>query len=292
MPGAFFGVMPLPVRQRKARRRWPAPRGEHAGIDVRGVIWAFAAIGLVPASISLAPEAWAAEAGIPDRYHGVWEPVSPGQAPTCAANNADIRIGIGSERIELHEGLCVLQGIVPGSGDPLQLQIYCQQEDFEWVGVEQWSLGQSGGREQLTVTSLDPGNSYETVFGRCSGEAAGGQAGSAGDGGQTRSYCYREDMSELRLTTFGDRTAAFEIESAQGGAHMCGLSGTATSLDNGYRYIEDIDGLGRCELSILFDDNGAVGFEDPDWICKQHYCGARAAFEHIRFGDNARVDCG
>lgn len=131
---------------------------------MRGVISVFVAIGLMPASLS-----WAAGSGIPDRYHGVWEPAAMGEAPTCAANNADIRIAIGAERIELHEGLCVLQGIVPGSVDPLQLQTYCQQEDSEWVGVEQWSLGQSDGRDYLTLTSLDPGNSYEIVYGRCSG---------------------------------------------------------------------------------------------------------------------------
>lgn len=108
---------------------------------------------------------------------------------------------------------------------------------------------------------------------------------------EARTYCYREDMSELKITTFGDATAEFEVESAQGGAHICGLAGKATSLVNGYRYVEEIEGVGRCELSILFADDDSVSFTDPDWICKQYYCGARAAFEHIQFGNNARVTC-
>lgn len=135
---------------------------------MRGVVSALVAIGLTPMSA-----AWAAGSVIPAPYHGVWEPVATGQAPTCAANNADIRIEIGAERIELHEGRCVLQGIVPGSDDPLQLQTYCQQEDSEWVDSEQWSLGQSGG-DTLTITSLNPGNPYEAVYGRCAGVRAGG----------------------------------------------------------------------------------------------------------------------
>ena len=231
--------------------------------------------------------AQASEATIPDIYHGAWEGTTLGKAPGCAADS-DTRIEIGSRRIDFHESVCTLQGVVPGGDDPVQLQTYCEGEGFEWVNVEEWSLRQSGGRNHLVVRSLNPGNEYEFVYGACAGQAADADAGET-EPAQT--YCYREDMSELKLTTLGGGRAMFEIESAQGGAHICGLAGEAQSSGKGYLYTEQIEGVGLCRLSIAFGDDDSVSFTDPDWTCKQYYCGARAAFEHIAFGPNARVAC-
>ena len=60
---------------------------------------------------------------------------------------------------------------------------------------------------------------------------------------------------------------------------------------NGYRYTERLESGAQCQLSMVFDDQGGISFEDPDWACKQYYCGMRAAFEHMEFGPGSRVDC-
>lgn len=234
--------------------------------------------------------AQASDATIPDVFHGVWEGTTLGKAPGCAADS-DTRIEIGSRRIDYHESVCTVQGVVPGTGNPLQLQTYCEGEGFEWVNVEEWSLQQSGGQSHLVVRSLDPGNAYEAVYGACAGQVVDEAGADMEEAEPARTYCYREDMSELKVTTLGGGRAVFEVESAQGGAHICGLAGEAESSGNGYLYTEQIEGVGLCRLSIVFGDDDSVSFRDPDWTCKQYYCGARAAFEHIEFGPSARVAC-
>ncbi len=235
----------------------------------------------------------AGDASIPDSFHGIWEPAEAGQTPGCAANNGDIRIKVGSRRIDLHEGICEVQAVAPRSGDALQIRTYCEQEDSDWAASEEWALQQSGGQQYLVVTSLDPDNEYSHVYGSCTGRIADASAGdeNVGAGETPRSYCYREGMSELKLTTIGDGMAEFEVMSAQGNAHICALSGQAVSAGNGYRYTEQIDGGGLCDLSIIFGNDDSVRLTDADWNCKQFYCGQRASFEHIEFGPNARVRC-
>ena len=50
---------------------------------------------------------------------------------------------------------------------------------------------------------------------------------------------------------------------------MCSLSGRANSLMNGYRYSERLESAPQCQLLMVFEDQGGMSFEDPDWACKQ-----------------------
>lgn len=108
---------------------------------------------------------------------------------------------------------------------------------------------------------------------------------------QSGSACYREGMSELEILPNADGTFEIGIESAQGNAHICSMSGRATKTADGYLYSERLENGSQCELSIILGSSGNVTFKDPDWTCKEYYCGARAAFEHIEFSPGARIQC-
>lgn len=105
------------------------------------------------------------------------------------------------------------------------------------------------------------------------------------------SLCYREGMTEMEVLAVGDGGFEIGIESVQGGDHFCTLAGTAERTAEGYSYSARLDDGTQCQLSIVIGDSGDVAFRDPDWICKQAYCGARAAFEHIRLSGLSRVPC-
>lgn len=105
------------------------------------------------------------------------------------------------------------------------------------------------------------------------------------------STCYRAGGSELKIRPNADGSVHIDIESVQGNAHICSLRGTASRTNVGYEYSARLDDGRQCRLAILLDGKGGVAFKDPDWTCKQYHCGARAAFEHIEFGPEARLPC-
>lgn len=238
---------------------------------------------------AFASPAAASGVAIPAEFHGLWEATQYGVPPACRESLNDGLLRVTPDRMDFHESICVPQGIIPSDDGIFRMQVYCEGEGTEWVKSEALRTQEHAGHRYMAIDGIIPGSHYQYIYGLC--PAGAGIATDVQPQEPSRSYCYRQDMSEFSLTIHGDATADFEIQSAQGGAHICSLSGRATSLMNGYRYSERLESGAQCQLSMVFDDQGGISFEDPDWACKQHYCGARAAFEHIEFGPNSRVDC-
>jgi len=225
---------------------------------------------------------------MPERFLGLWQPTTGGAAPSCAPNDFDIRIDVLPDRMNLHEGGCSYSGITllaPGSDDgPVEVGLSCAQEDSEWTDTQRWRIADSGGNAILAVEGRTPGREFQAEYGLC--RAAGDTAAAPRE-----PQCYEQGFSTLTITPSPDGSAEIGIESVQGGAHMCSLSGTAVATETGLLYTETIDGVGECRLSVVIDRDGNVRIEDPDWTCKNYYCGMRAAFEHIEFSGTDRRPC-
>lgn len=221
---------------------------------------------------------------MPERFLGLWQPSVDGAAPSCAPNDADIRIEVLPDRMEIHEGRCEYTGIAPGDDGAVEVGLSCGQEDEEWTDTQRWRIADSGSSPILAIEGRTPGREFEAGYGLC--RAAGDTATAPRE-----AQCYDQGLTTLTITPLPDGRAEIDIESAQGGAHMCGLSGTATATGTGLLYSETIDGVGQCELSIIIDRHGNVRIEDRDWNCKRYYCGMRAAFEHIMLSGTDRRPC-
>jgi len=231
-----------------------------------------------------------AETQIPDDYHGVWQPTTEGQPPTCVKRDSDIRQTVRARRIDFHEGICTVQSMAKGE-NALQLRAHCEQEDSKWVAHQEWKIKDVDGLRYLTIRSLDPSNPYEALYGLCPSLAAEDISANAGNPGPGQAVCYRDGMSELEIRPNADGTANIDIESVQGNAHICSLMGTARRTNAGYQYSASLDDGRQCELTIVLDATGGVTFKDPDWKCKQYHCGARASFERIAFQPSERIPC-
>jgi len=189
---------------------------------------------------------------------------------------------VSSHRIDHHEGGCDIVSIESGETDgAVALNFLCWAEGEEWEDRQVWTVEQDAGRTLLS-RKLRNGE-FETDHKQCSTPAV--SASSA------RSYCYDDGQSQMKITVLDASRVWFGIDSVQGNAHMCGLEGVASVIPGGLRYSESIAGIGECRLDILFFENRSVRFEDSDWICKQQYCGARAAFEHIKISGIHGKDC-
>jgi hypothetical protein len=180
-----------------------------------------------------------------------------------------VRIIDGPRLTNAYEMSCTVSG-VRSDGDSIHFRAECGREG---------EAGTVAGRYvRVSDTSFRLG---QETFSLCGAKAPV----------QSGSLCYRDGMSELEILPNADGTFEIGIESVQGNAHICWMSGRATKTADGYFYSERLESGGQCELSILLDSSGNVTFKDPDWTCKQYYCGARAAFEHIEFGPGARIQC-
>ncbi|GAA4170889.1 hypothetical protein [Shinella granuli] len=105
---------------------------------------------------------------IPVAYHGKWQVVAKiGDAPTCSAADADIRMTVNAREISLPDGYCMLHGILPGDESTLQFEGYCAQEDAENIIQQEWRVTKIGQRQYLTVKSLTPGEAYEYYYVDC-----------------------------------------------------------------------------------------------------------------------------
>lgn len=180
-----------------------------------------------------------------------------------------VRIIDGTRLTNAYEMSCTV-GNVRIEGNDVRFEAQCGREG---------QISTVNGRYvRISSTSFQLG---KQTFSLCTGEAPV----------QSGSLCYRGDMSELEILPNADGTFQVDIESVQGNAHVCSISGRATKAADGYLYSERLEDGSQCELSIIIDSNGNVAFKDPDWTCKQYYCGARAAFEHIEFGSGTRIQC-
>lgn len=223
------------------------------------------------------------DGAMPERFLGLWQPSVGGAAPSCAPNDADIRIEVLPDRMEIHEGGCEYSSIVTGEDGSVEVALSCGQEDEEWEDSQLWRIADSGSGPLLTIEGRTPGREFEAGYGLC--RTAGDTATAPRE-----AQCYESASSTMKIVP-SSTTAQIEIDSVQGGAHMCFLSGTATKSETGLSYTETIDGIGECALSIMIDRHGNVRLEDRDWNCKRFYCGARAAFEHIMFSGTDRQPC-
>lgn len=180
-----------------------------------------------------------------------------------------VRIIDGTRLTNAYEMSCTVDN-VRVAGNDVRFDAQCGREGQTSVV--------NGRYVRISPTSFRLG---QETFSLCGGEAPV----------QSGSTCYQEGMSELEIQPNADGTFEIGIESAQGNAHICSLAGRATKVTSGYLYTERLENGSQCELSIVLDSSGNVTFKDTDWTCKQYYCGARAAFEHIEFGPGARVQC-
>lgn len=180
-----------------------------------------------------------------------------------------VRIIDGTRLTNAYEMSCTV-GNVRIEGDDVRFDVQC--------GREGQATTVNGRYVRISSTSFRLG---KETFSLCAAEAPV-QSGSA---------CYRDGMSELEILPNADGTFEIGIESVQGNAHICSMTGRATKAADGYRYNERLENGSQCELSIILGSSGNVTFKDTDWTCKQHYCGARAAFEHIEFSPGARIQC-
>lgn len=116
------------------------------------------------------PAAGAAEVTIPERYHGSWQPTEMGKPAGCAANDADIRIRINTNTVDLHEGQCIVREAVPQDDGSVQVRSDCGQEDSAWAADEQWSLAPDGSESYLVIAGRSAATGdYRYVYGRCAG---------------------------------------------------------------------------------------------------------------------------
>ncbi|MDH4981782.1 hypothetical protein [Hyphomicrobium sp. D-2] len=112
----------------------------------------------------------AAEVAIPERYHGSWQPTEMGTPPGCAANDADIRIRINTNTVDLHEGQCTVREAATQDDNSVQVRSDCGQEDSAWAADEQWSLAPDadGSESYLVIAGRSAATGdYRYVYGRC-----------------------------------------------------------------------------------------------------------------------------
>ena len=102
--------------------------------------------------------------------------------------------------------------------------------------------------------------------------------------------CFKTDGDNLKLQPGASGVARFGRSSWQGNGHSCGVSGTASPVDGGWMFERNIDGQ-LCRLQFLRTPEGGIQLSDPEWACKAHYCGARAALDGMRFAPANRADC-
>lgn len=240
------------------------------------------------ASISSVP---ASEIRIPEAFHGVWQPTIEGRAPTCSEIDSDTRQTVSADRIDFHEGICAVQTKKAVGKNGIALQLNCEQEDNGWQSRQEWTRRDTGGLRYLNIRSLDAANPYEALYGLCPTLATESVPENSGNSDHNQALCYRDEASSLEIRPRGDGTASIEIDSVQGNAHICSLAGTASRTSDGYQYRARLENGEQCELTVTLDSKGGASLSDKDWTCKQHHCGARAAFEHIEFQSAARIAC-
>ncbi|MFV0512728.1 MAG: hypothetical protein ACK5MY_03685 [Jhaorihella sp.] len=103
-------------------------------------------------------------------------------------------------------------------------------------------------------------------------------------------FCYDTGNSELRLRPAPDGSAAFTLESWQGGGHSCGAEGRARSIAGGWLWEESRYGR-PCRLQIALTPDRGIRLGDPGHDCKMMFCGQRAVLDGLAFPPASQVDC-
>lgn len=103
-------------------------------------------------------------------------------------------------------------------------------------------------------------------------------------------FCYDTGNSELRLRPAADGSAAFALESVQGGGHSCSAQGRARSVAGGWLWEQTLYGR-PCRLEITVTADQAIRFGDPGHGCKMTLCGQRAVLAGLTFPAASLVDC-
>ena len=224
---------------------------------------------------------------VPEQFHGMWQSVAEGDAPSCKTNDADAMITVKPDRVDFHEGGCDILGIdVTSSGaGTLSLDLMCGGEGEIWPSRQVWKSTTNAGAPALEVTDHRGDGDYTYLYAQCPVLSPSVQADS-------RSYCYSDgEFSTLKITSLSEDKLEFSVESAQSNAHICGLEGVADVIDGGARYTERLDDGSQCTLDILFSPDMSVRFEDKDEICKRNFCGMRAYFDRIEFSGTSGHPC-
>ena len=190
-----------------------------------------------------------------------------------------VRVIDGENLSDAYEMKCTVRD-VRIEGDDIHFRAGCNREG-EIATV-------NGRYARLSPTSFRLGR---RTFSLCEAGAPAARQSTVASAATRSSICYRDGMSELKIRPNADGTAHIDIESVQGNAHICSLVGTASRTNVGYEYRSRLDDGRQCLLAIMIDGKGSIAFKDPDWVCKQYHCGARAAFEHIQFGPKTRSPC-
>lgn len=227
---------------------------------------------------------FAAEALIPEQFHGMWQSVAEGAAPSCKANDADTMLNVKPDRIDFHEGGCDIVVVEVTSGS-LKLDLMCRGEGEIWPSKQIWAITSNAGQPAISVNDRRDDGEFTYLYAQCPSSHPAVQAGS-------RSYCYSDgEFSLLKITSLSEDKLRFSVESAQSNAHICGLEGVADVIDGGARYTERFDDGSHCTLDILFSPDMSVRFEDKDEICKRNFCGLRAYFDRIEFAGTSGRPC-
>lgn len=222
---------------------------------------------------------------IPSQFHGSWQAAIYNKMPTCLEIDADIRMTIRTNRIDLHEGRCTLQSVEVRDDTSLRLQAECWAEGDSWNSDEEWSLQTRGENTFLAITGLSADNPYKATYGLCE---AGSAATNLYDAGET--LCYGDELSSLALRDTGDGNAEIELEATLN-RHICWIHGPVTKTASGYRYASTLDDGTDCALAIEMAADGSVSFKDTDHNCRTFHCGANAWFEDIEFTPDLRQQC-
>lgn len=225
---------------------------------------------------------FAAEALIPDQFHGMWQSVAEGDAPSCKTNDTDAMITVKPDRIDFHEGGCDIVRVDADSGS-LKLDLICGGEGEIWPSQQVWKSITNAGQPAISVTDRRDDDEFTFLYAQCPTLRPAEQADS---------YCYSDgDFSTLKITSLSEDKLGFSLESAQINAHICGLEGVADVIAGGARYTERLDDGSQCTLDILFSPDMSVRFEDKDEICKRNFCGMRAYFDRIEFAGTSGHPC-